>query len=213
MNGSAIPFCILTASGVAAALVAARADRTLWYAAAKLAASAGFVGVAFTVGAAHATWSQIVAAGLVLASIGDLVLGARTKRSLPIGMACFAAAYAAYAVGFTSRGMSIPAAAVGAAVATIVGGTAWVLLYPRVPSILRIPVSIYIAITTIMLAAGIATGATRQAWALVAGVVLVALSDGAVGAERFGERSLAIKAVGLPAYYLGQILIAVSLAG
>lgn len=212
MDGPAIVFALITAVGVAVALVAASADKCAWYTVAKVTASAGFVGVALTVGALHTTWSQLVLAGLVLAAVGDLVLGTRGKHSLPVGMALFATAYVVDAVGFTARGMSVLALALAAAFATILGVTAWSTLHTRVPANLRVPVSAYIAITTTMLAAGIATGATNHAWVLVTGVLLVVLSDGAVGAERFGKKSFAIKAVGLPAYYLGQLLIAVSLA-
>jgi cytochrome c biogenesis protein CcdA len=51
------------------------------------------------------------------------------------------------------------------------------------------------------------------AFGLAMGAVLVAGSDVAVGRERFGTRGFVNKLAGLPAYYLGQVLIALALGG
>jgi uncharacterized membrane protein YhhN len=63
-----------------------------------------------------------------------------------------------------------------------------------------------------MVATGLATAITHQALTLAAGVLLVAGSDVAVARERFGAPIPVTKLIGLPAYYAGQTLIALSLA-
>lgn len=98
-------------------------------------------------------------------------------------------------------------------VAMLSAGGAWFLLRHRIPRALRIPVGVYLVIVAAMVAAGTGAGISHRFWLLVCGVLLVAGSDIAVGRERFGEPLFACKLLGLPAYYAGQTLIALSLAG
>jgi len=78
---------------------------------------------------------------------------------------------------------------------------------------MRGPVSAYVAVITVMVWAAVSVlSAGRAGWVVLAGALLVYVSDVAVARERFVRSSFLNRAWGLPAYYAGQALLAVSLA-
>lgn len=213
MTSSQLALALITAAGVVAALAAFSAGNRRAYAAAKTLASLGFLGVALVSGATHATWSSIALGALVLSAAGDVALTAKGTRGFLGGLGLFAFAHSAYVVAFAVLGLhwaflggTIALVSVGA-----VGG--WWLLRDRVGPKMRKPVAVYIVVVGSMLAVGAASGITHRAWLLALGVVLVAGSDIAVARQRFWRSGFANKLIGLPTYYLGQTLIALSLGG
>jgi uncharacterized membrane protein YhhN len=100
---------------------------------------------------------------------------------------------------------------VTAPAAVFIAGAVWTLLRARVPAALRLPIAVYLVIIGSMLATGVATAVTHRAWMLGVGVALVVASDIAVARERFVSHAFINKLLGLPAYYVGQTLIALSL--
>jgi uncharacterized membrane protein YhhN len=205
--------CILvTALGVVTTLAASRARMPRAYALSKAVASLGFVATALSAGATAAVWSRVALGALVLAAIGDVALAVPGSRGFLVGLGSFAGAHSVFAAAFAIHGTGGAILGGTAAVATAFSGGAWLWLRHRLPRRMRVPVGVYAAIVASMLATGAAAGISHRAWLLALGVVLVAGSDIAVGRERFGRASFANKLVGLPAYYAGQTLIALSLA-
>lgn len=202
-----------TAVGVVGALLAYRTERRGAYLVAKAVASAGFVATALVVGALDGTWTRVAFAAILLSAVGDVALAARGRRAFLVGLAAFAAAHLTYAAAFALAGPGVvPWAWAGAGAALLVGG-AWLALRRRVPAGLRVAVAGYAVILVAMMATGVAVGVTLGSTGLALGALLVAGSDVAVGRERFGTRGFANKLAGLPAYYLGQVLIALALGG
>lgn len=213
MSLVSVVFPIVTGLGCAAALASARAGLPRAYAITKATASLGFIATALTTGATGAAWSSLALGALVLSAAGDMALAVRGAKGFLVGLVFFAVAHSVYFAAFTlhgTRGLIFGATVV---VAALFAGGAWLSLCDRIPGSLRIPVGVYLVIVAAMLAAGTATGISHRAWLLACGVLLVAGSDIAVGRERFGEPLFANKLLGLPAYYAGQTLIALSLAG
>jgi uncharacterized membrane protein YhhN len=203
----------MTAAGTGAALLAARARRPLAYGIAKALASAGFVFVAVSaaVSAHLEVPAALVAAGLAAAAVSAVALAVPGRTGLVAGMAGFALAHTLVASGFAARAGRVwllPAAVLGAA-----GGIAvrrW--LSGRAQGALPVAAGAYACVAIAMAVA--AAGAARAAgvWQIGLGAALVVGSDLAVAAERFFGRGLAAKAIGLPAYYAGQILVAFGIA-
>lgn len=202
---------LLTGLGVVGALAFTRTRRPVLYAVAKAAASAGFLWTALAVGAPGSGWSRWAFAALVMSAFGDVALTIRNRKGFLLGLVFFALAHGVYAVAFTVRGFAIGTAALAAALALIVVMAAWRAFGGQVPEPLRAPVVVYLVIIAAMLATGSATAVLHRSWALGIGAVLAAGSDLAVARERFGTRGFVNKVVGLPTYYLGQTLIALSL--
>ena len=206
-------FAATTAVAVVAALLAARRDRRWAYGASKAVASAGFLGVAWSVGAPFEGWTRVAFLALTLSAVGDVALAARGKVAFVVGLAGFMAAHAVYVVAFARLGASPEWLALTVPVAVAVGAFAWWWLRTRVSRTLRVPVGAYIAVVSAMAAVGAAAGLSHGVARLAVGVPLVVGSDAAVARHRFVAPGLANKLVGLPAYYLGQLLIASALGG
>ena len=211
--GPSAAFPLLTGLGVVAALASARAGVSRAYAVSKAVASFGFIGTALAAGATGATWSCLALGALVLSAAGDVALAARGKKGFLVGLACFAAAHAVYVAAFGLRGTAVAILGTTAPVAALVAGGAWLFLRGRLTGPMRLAVGAYLVIVAAMLATGTAAGITHRSWLLAGGALLVAGSDIAVARERFGTPMFANRLLGLTAYYAGQTLIALSLAG
>lgn len=204
-------FAATTVLAVAAALVASRGGGSWAYGASKAVASAGFLGVAWSVGAHEAGWTRVAFLALALSAVGDVALAARGKVAFAAGLAGFMAAHAAYVVAFWRLGAQPGWLGVSTVLAALVGMLAWRAVRARVPRSLRVPVAVYVVVVSAMGAIGTAAGLSHGAVGLASGVVLVVGSDAAVARHRFATAGFANKLVGLPAYYLGQLLVAVGL--
>ena len=85
---------------------------------------------------------------------------------------------------------------------------AW--LRPHLPSSLRAPVIAYLVAISIMVVAASATLPGGGDPRIAAGAVLFCVSDLFVARERFVTPGFVNKALGLPLYYGGQLLLAAS---
>jgi uncharacterized membrane protein YhhN len=73
-------------------------------------------------------------------------------------------------------------------------------------------VSAYIAVISVMVLAAVSAAlADAVAWMAAVGAVLFYLSDLTVARHRFVQTDFVNRAVGLPLYYAGQVLIALSI--
>lgn len=206
-------FVAISLLGVVSALASYRLDRRRLYAISKALASLGFIGTALASGALDAGWTRVALGALVLSAAGDVALAVRGKRGFIAGLVCFAAAHGVYTLAFSLLGSAAATLVATAVVVAIASGVAWTVLRRHLPDSLRVPVGVYLVIISAMLATGTAGGITHDQWLLFAGVVLVFASDIAVARERFGTPGFANKLLGLPTYYAGQTLIALSLGG
>ncbi|MBC7265428.1 MAG: hypothetical protein H5T75_00385 [Coriobacteriia bacterium] len=203
----------LTVAGTVAALVAARAKRPFAYGAAKTAASAGFVVVALgSAGRAHGGLpSALVLAGLVTAAVSDVALAFPGRKGLVAGLGGFALAHALAGSGFAIRA-GFAWLALGVLLGAIGGAAVRRWLRERVKGALGVAAGMYTCVALAMATGACGAGAATHAWQLGAGAALVVGSDLAVAAERFFGHGIRAKAVGLPAYYAGQLLVAFGIA-
>lgn len=200
MNAT-LPGIAVVAAGLAVHLWAEAAGRPVPRAVSKLAASAGFIAVGLAA-SGGGTYARLVLVGLLLSAAGDALLLSHRQPAFLAGIGAFLLAHVAYAVAFAPRSrVSVPVAAVLAVVA--LGVVRW--LWPHLGTF-RVPVVVYaIAITAmLLLALGVASPLARL------GALLFYLSDLTVARDRFVKRQYANRLVGLPLYYAGQVLIALS---
>jgi uncharacterized membrane protein YhhN len=145
---------------------------------------------------------------LLLCLFGDVLL--MFRLAFEAGLVSFLFGHVAYILSFSallpfrswSPGWAMPVLLASLVVAR------W--LWPHLGR-LRYAVLAYIAVITVMVWGAVAvTTAGRGPWFLAAGAVLFYLSDLAVARDRFVARRFASRAWGLPAYYLGQLLLALT---
>jgi len=196
----------VTAGAVGLVLWATRTGSHAIEVPSKVVASAAFVtlGLArWTPGDPVETWLM---AGLLLCAVGDVCL--LWDRAFDLGLVAFLLGHLAYVGGFDAA-LSIshwplplltPLALVGAAV------TRW--LWPRLGR-RRVSVLLYMVAISVMVWGAVSSVIVwRLPWTAAAGAILFYLSDLAVARDRFVRSAFLNRALGLPAYYAGQLLLA-----
>lgn len=171
----------------------------------KMAAASGYLGFALQQGALGSVYGQVVLLALLLSWIGDLLLVGGSRLSFIGGLGAFLLAHLAYSAAFGIRGVMPLPVAVGAVGMLVVG--ALVLGWLRkagLPPGMRAPVVAYLAAIGLMVAMALGAGAPR----VVAGAVAFAASDIFVARQRFVVPAAINRRVGLPLYFVGQLLLA-----
>lgn len=174
-------------------------------------ASTGFVLTAWAAGALDSTYGRWVFVGLLFSWVGDVALLARGRgNAFKLGLVSFLLGHVAYSVGFVARGFSPQVALGAAAVLSIFAAVALRQLMPRLPESMQVPVRAYVLVITLMVVLATATVAeVGDPWLLI-GAVLFYLSDLAVARDRFVAPSFWNRAWGSPMYFLGQLLLALT---
>ncbi len=176
--------------------------------AAKPLASACFVAVGWSSLRAPDPYGAWIVLGLTLSMAGDVLL--MFRRAFLAGIGVFLAAHLAYLVAFhvLLPAHDWPLWIAAPVVTSSAFAGAW--LWPHLGR-LRAPVVAYISAITLMLWGALAVmEAGRLEAVFAAGAALFYLSDLAVARDRFVQVGFVNRAWGLPAYYLGQLLLAVS---
>jgi uncharacterized membrane protein YhhN len=178
-------------------------------------ASVGFLATAIVAGAfrGEGTYGLWIFAGLVLSFWGDVFLMADDRpRVFLAGLGSFLLGHLAYVVAFVSYGVD-PTFSGGMALALVpVAIVVWRWLRPHLSGDMVAPVLAYVVVISMMVA--LATGAWGSGGSLLmpVGATLFWVSDIAVARRQFVDPSPGSTAWGLPLYYVGQLVLAVSIA-
>ena len=180
--------------------------------AAKLVASCAFLVVASTSGAFDSRYGRIVFAGLVCSWFGDIFLLGEGKAFFLAGLASFLLAHLAYVVAFSIYGLNdkwtlgafLPVAIIALVVSL------W--LTPHVPAEMLVPVRVYTFVISLMVILAFGVKGAGGPTIVPVGALLFYLSDLSVASLQFAEQSFPHYIWGLPFYYTGQLLLALSVA-
>lgn len=179
---------------------------------AKLVASSAFLAAAVSAGAFRSNYGRSIFTGLVFSWFGDMFLLGASQELFLAGLASFLLGHVAYIVAFAIRGINgkwslaavVPIAAVSLAV------TLW--LAPYVAPDMLIPVRAYTIVISLMVIAAIGTRGAAGPLLIPIGAALFFLSDLSVATMQFTEPTFPTYIWGLPFYYTGQFLLALSVA-
>lgn len=175
----------------------------------KITASMSFVFIGFFRWSGGDTIGGWLLAGLALCALGDvLLLG---SRSFDSGLSAFLGGHVLYIIGFHTalpvENWSLKAIVPLAIVTIAVTRWLWPYLGRRKPV-----VTAYLIVISIMAWGGFSTSwGHRLPWTAAFGALLFCLSDLAVARNRFIQPDFVNRAVGLPLYYGGQFLIALTI--
>lgn len=204
---------VLTGAGLIVTLYARRLDnRTLLYVG-KPAASLGFLMVAMESGALGSGYGLWVFTGLVLSLLGDVLLMFEARVFFLAGLVAFLIGHMAYISAFLVLGVSTAWSVTAMAGAALL---AWVVirwLLPHVETAMRVPVLGYATVISLMISLAVGTRGVGHTPLIVTGAALFYVSDLFVARDRFVNPSLVNELLGLPLYYGGQVLLALSVAG
>jgi uncharacterized membrane protein YhhN len=204
-------FTAMTVAGLAATLFGEHRDLPLRRIA-KPIASAGFLGLALTLGATDSRYGWWILIGLVFGFIGDVALLGTVRSWFLTGLVAFLIGHVlfviAFFVGGVAAGPLVAGALATAAAALFV--VRW--LRPHLAPDMRGPVIAYVVIISAMVAAAIGATAAGNTPLILIGATAFYLSDLAVARNRFVAPGAVNRFWGLPLYYLGQVLLAWSVA-
>ena len=205
----------ITTVAVAAAtmILCQLADASLPGAIAKMTASSAFVVLALGLGARQTGYGRLVLLALLLSWIGDLALTGSTEKQFLLGLAAFLLAHLAYVSAFTFTGInlkwmisaSLPIALISLA------ATSW--FAPYVPADLIIPVRVYTVVISLMVVCAFGALGKGAPIFVPVGAVLFYFSDLSVAAGQFVQADFPHYVWGLPFYFAGQVLLALSIRG
>jgi uncharacterized membrane protein YhhN len=207
---SIVPIAVTTCFVIALLVAERRASqRGVWIA--KPLASLGFVWVACVSGPTGSPYGEFVLLALIACALGDVLL--ITKGSGPAflaGMAAFALGHAGFAAAFWQRSIDPIATAVAAVlmIGVVLVTLRW--LAPRLPADMRIPIRVYMAIISVMVALAVGASVANGSPWMAVGAIAFAASDLSVARERFVQPAFGNLLWGLPLYYAGQLVLAVS---
>jgi len=184
--------------------------RVIWVC--KPLASAGFVGAAVAAGGLGGGYGRAILAGLVLAWIGDVLLIPDHSGAFLGGLSAFLLGHLAFSAAFLLRDNSPGWTAVALALFGTIAVAVDRWLLPHVAASLRVPVRLYIAVITMIVALAAGSLAAGETLLGFAGAVTFYLSDLSVARDRFVQPGFLNKLWGLPLYYAAQLLLAASVA-
>ncbi len=175
----------------------------------KMAASTLVVVYAGFVAGDPMLYAWLVIGALSLSWVGDLALTFDGRRAFVTGLVAFAAAHVAYTVAFVARGgidsVVLLAAAAGTTLFAIVV-LRW--LAPHRPDELGLPVAVYVVLISAMVATAFSSHAATPDLRIPAGAVAFAVSDLFVARQQFVTPSPWNRLIGLPLYFVAQLLLA-----
>jgi len=204
-------FVAVTAGGLAATLFGEKVDWPLRYFA-KPVASAGFLGLALNLGATETRYGWWILIALAFGAIGDVALMGSARVWFLTGLVAFLIGHLLYLVAFLVAGLSSAPTTTAALVAVVVGVFVFRWLRPHLPVEMIGPVVAYVVIISAMVAAAVGATAAGATPLILVGALAFYFSDLAVARDRFVAPGFGNRIWGLPLYYLGQVLLAWSVA-
>lgn len=211
MGAAVVSGLILTSIGLLGTLAGERLERSGLLFVSKPAASVGFLVVALGSGALDSSYGTCVFVGLVLSLVGDVFLMFGDRASFISGLVAFLLAHVAYVTAFGVIGVSPAWAGAALAGATVVAVVVLRWLMPHVDAMMRGPVLAYVGVISAMVVLAVGTRGAGHSAMILIGALLFYLSDLFVARQRFVTAGFVNRLLGLPLYYAGQVLLALSI--
>ena len=178
----------------------------------KLLASTAFLATAVFAGALKSRYGRLLFVGLVLSWLGDAFLLESTDKMFLFGLGAFLLAHVAYVVAFAARGINFKWALVAFIPMALVSVGVMLWLAPWISAEMLIPVRTYSIVISLMVIAAFGAKGDGGPALIPFGALLFYFSDLSVAVNQFMQPAFPHYVWGLPFYYTGQIMLALSTA-
>ncbi len=175
----------------------------------KMFASTGFIVLCVASGGIHSVYGCVILGGLVLSWWGDLFLVSRGKIIFMLGLISFFLAHVCYCTAFVFYGIGITDTILVSVIMLIPGVIVMRWLHPHLGT-MKIPVYGYIIVISLMTALSVSAAYTTGGLLIPCGAVSFYCSDIFVARDRFVAPGRINAYIGLPLYYGGQVLLALT---
>lgn len=156
------------------------------------------------------TYGRAIMAALTLCWLGDMLLLAPRGRVFLAGIGAFLLGHLLFALAFAGLPLSIPALAVAAVIAILLGACTLRWLRPHLQGPYRIAVPVYVLAILLMCVLAVGASVAQSDPRLAIAALVFAASDIAVARNRFVAPGFLNRAWGLPLYYAAQVAFALS---
>ena len=178
---------------------------------AKLAASLAFVGFAWDLGAWETHYGKVLLIGLVLSLLGDVLLAMKGhKKWFLLGIGAFLLAHVFYTFAFAQTGFETARLPLVAPIVLIFLTVTALWLRKHLQGIFIVAVPAYLLAIGVMLVFAWCNQSMTAYWWITSGATLFALSDLFVARNRFVQPAISNRVIGLPIYYVAQLILAYS---
>ena len=169
----------------------------------------GFLAAALSAGFPSHRAGAIMFVALVFCGLGDLLLiPGGASRTFLLGLGAFLLGHVGFLVAFVTEGVSWLASGLALPVLMPVVGLVLRWLLPHVKSSMKLPVLLYVAVITLMVAGSVGSVARGGSVLGLIAAVAFFFSDLAVARERFVKDTLINKLWGAPLYFGAQLVFA-----
>lgn len=175
----------------------------------KMFASTGFIALCVAAGGIHSPYGWVILGGLALSWWGDLFLISHGRTIFMMGLISFFLAHVCYCAAFVIFGIEQSSATLALAVMLLPAFLTMRWLHPHLGK-MKVPVYGYICVISIMTALSISAHTATGGILIPCGAVLFFCSDIFVARDRFVTPGKTNAYIGLPLYYLGQMLLALT---
>ncbi|RLA34403.1 MAG: lysoplasmalogenase [Gammaproteobacteria bacterium] len=206
------PWIVLAAIACLSLVVSNLLDAQAASIVSKLLASTAFLATAVFAGALKSRYGRLLFVGLVLSWFGDAFLLGTTEKMFLFGLATFLLAHVAYVIAFAARGMNIRWALGTAIPIALVSIGAMIWLTPWISTEMLVPVRVYTLVISLMVITAFGTRGNGGPMLIPIGALLFYCSDLSVAVNQFMQPAFPHYVWGLPFYYTGQIMLALSTA-
>jgi uncharacterized membrane protein YhhN len=194
-------------AGLVSALLSSQS--TAWSRVFKVAASTMMILIVVADEPTLSAYVLLMTMGLSASWIGDLALTFTGRTAFLSGLIAFAGVHGLYTAGFFARSpMDLLSIAIAGVVMAITGAAILSWLSPHVSESMTTPVTVYVAIISVMVVASFGTSGSLPDPRIPTAAVLFAISDVLVARQQFVVKDRWNRIIGLPTYYAAQVLFA-----
>lgn len=177
----------------------------------KMVTSTGFIAMAIAAGGFGSLYGRMILAALFFSWWGDLFLISGKEKIFLLGLVAFLLGHLAFTGAFLAHGVDVKWLAGGVLLAALAAAAIFPWLNPHLDD-MRYPVYAYMIVISAMVITSFGAWGRGATVLIVVGAVMFYVSDIFVARARFVAPGPWNGYIGLPLYYVAQMILALSIS-